>query len=105
MPQFIAPTSVGGFGVLSVSTSSLAISSCTAGPSSGSYPAVLPSGVVTVWNSADSANNLYVAPLGGTASAATCIPLMPGQFQMFSLPSGVVPAVISGGTSTALVIW
>ena len=108
MPQFIAPTSVGGFGVLSVSTSSLAISSCTAGPGSDSYPTgkPLPNGSVTLWNSIDSANNVNVAPLGGTAVAATCVPIAPGQAWTFSVgDSTTSPTVISSGSATLFVIW
>jgi hypothetical protein len=101
----IAPVSVGGFGSISLSTSSVAVSTAVAGPGSGAFPTELPNRCLTIWNSAASGGNCYVAPLGGTAVAATCLPLVPGQNVQFTTNGTTVPTIISDSTATVFVIW
>ena len=108
MLQPIVPVSVGGFGSISLSGTSVAISSCTTIAPSSAFPSILPAGAVTLWNSIDSAGNVYVNPIStsGTVAATTsCIPLAPGQSQMFAITQGQTPTAISNSTATLLVIW
>lgn len=106
MLQPTTPVSVGGYGTIAVTTSSVAISTAVAGVSSGAYPTSLelPSRVVTLWNSANSANTVFMSPLGGTATSS-CIPLLPGATAQWLLPGATTPSVVSDGTATLFVIW
>jgi hypothetical protein len=106
--QPIEPVSIGGFATLAVTNSSVAISTATAGPGSGSYPSTtigLPNGVVTLINSPDSAGNMYVGALGGTVTTANGVPLAPGQWMAFNIGGGTTPTVIATTTATLVVLW
>jgi hypothetical protein len=99
------PTATNGFGTLSVSTSSVALSTLTVGPNSLAWHMPL-NGTLYVSNSINSAGNLYVCPFGGACTAAAGIPLSPGQAYGFNLGgTNTSPTVIADTTATAVAQW
>jgi hypothetical protein len=91
-----------GFGILAVSTSSVTLSELTAGPNGQTFPTNIYT--VTVYNAG--AGNLFLAPLGGTAAAATCLPIAPGGSWTINLNGKTTsPTIISDSSATAVVTW
>lgn len=101
------PPPLNGYGTLSVSTSSVAISTLTKGPSSLNYPTgALPSSYITIRNSVSSASILYVCWFGGTCTSSVGEPIAIGETAVRNLGGSTVsPTVISGGTSTLIAGW
>lgn len=88
-----------GFGNYTLTANaSLALSNVTTGPNSATWPTT--PGLVFVTNTG--ANPAFIAPLGGTAAAATCIPLQPGQSYGFSSPVSGMTAISTLGTTLSL---
>ena len=102
----IYPPATAGYGTLSVSTSSIAVSTLTAGPNSASYPTgLLPSRFLSVRNSIGSAGFLYVCLYGGTCTASVGIPLAVGESKTWTLNSPTSPTVIAASTATLIAEW
>lgn len=101
-PCFVQDGTVTGFGTLSATATSAALSTLTTGPNSAAWPA-LPS-AVTVINSSASAGVAYVCPLGGTCTAATGIPLAAGAQIRFYQPSTAM-TVVAASTASVTAQW
>ena len=106
-PTTIYPPVTAGYGTLSVSTSSIAVSTLTAGPNSPSYPTglLLPSRFLSVRNSIGSAGVLYVCLYGGTCTAAVGTPLAIGESKTWTLNGTTSPTVIAASTATLVAEW
>ena len=93
---------VAGFSQGNVTTASVAVSSFIIGTYSAPWPTS--PGWVTVENQSNSSGILYVAPLGGTCSTTTDIPIAVGGSYSFLNPSSAM-TVCSSSTATADIIW
>ena len=100
-PFPVAGTAVVGFGVLSLTNASTALSTLTLGPNSGAWSTA---GVVYVLNRSASAGNAYVCPLAGACTAATGLELVPGQVYGFTRPATGM-TVIAASTATVEAQW
>lgn len=87
-----------GFGNLTLTNASAALSGVTTGPNSAAWPTA--PGLVFVTNTG--LNPAFIAPLGGVAVAATCIPLQPGQSYGFSSPVSGMTAISTLGTTLSI---
>ena len=96
------PSSVTGWGQLSVTSSSTLMSGLSTGQKSGAWPNY--PGMVYISNSPASAGILYVAPLGGTCSSTTDIPIAVGGSYGFLHPSSSL-TVCAASTATAVAQW
>ena len=110
VPTPTVPSSLSGFGTLSVLAASLAVSTLTLGPNSAVYPTGgLPNRYMTIRNSPASANTVFVCALGGTCTTANGSPIAVGGSTTWNIPSanGIFPSVtvISAGTATIVVEW
>ena len=99
------PPSCNGFGTLAATNASAALSTLTVGPGSNLW--LMPfNGTLYIKNSAASADNVYVCPLGGTCSATVGIPLAPGEAYGFNLGGSTTsPTVFATSTATVVAQW
>lgn len=98
------PTITNGFGTLSVTAASVAVSTVTVGVNSLAWRMPL-NGTLVIQNSQASAGLLYVCPLGGTCTSAGW-PVSPGGSITFSLGGSTTsPTVIAATTATAIIGW
>lgn len=99
------PTVLNGYGTLSVSNSSIAVSGVTTSPNSAAWKMPL-NGYLYITNSPASAGTLYVCPLGGTCSSSNGTPLSIGSQSIFNLGGSTTsPTVIAASTATAIISW
>lgn len=99
------PTVQNGYGTLSVTNSSVAVSTVTTSPNSAVWKMPL-NGYLFIRNSPSSAGILYVCPLGGTCSSSNGIPLNIGDNGQFNLGGSTTsPTVIAASTATAIIGW
>jgi hypothetical protein len=91
-----------GFGTLSATAASAALSGLTPGPNSAVWP-TSPAQMFVI-NSPGSAGIVYVCPLGGTCSATVGIPLSVGQSYALYQPSTSM-TVFAVSTATVVAQW
>lgn len=105
------PTILSGYGALSVTTVSAALSTVTVSSVTGSaaYPTVggFPSETLTITNSPASANSVFFCPFGGAATSSIGIPIGKGTLRVFNLGGTPAskPTIISDGTATVIIEW
>lgn len=110
-PTIVSPAATSGFGTVSVSTSSIALSTVTLGPSSAAFPVGgLPNQQIAVSNSPASAGIAYLCPLGGTCTTANGLPLAVGERRTLYLKAAASgqltsPTVIAVSTATVVADW
>ena len=95
------PASVVGYGVLSLTAASTAMSTLTLSPNSGAWAVT---GTVFIKNRSASAGNAYVCPMGGACTSAVGIELIPGQAYGFTKPASAM-TVIAASTATVEAQW
>ncbi len=100
------PPGLSGFGTLSATNSSTALSTLTVGPNSKAW-AMPFAGVLNLLNASTSAGLLYLCPFGGTCSATVGIPLIVGQsISGINLGGSTVsPTVFAVSTATVVAWW
>lgn len=98
-----APTITNGYGTLSVSTSSVAVSTVTTSPNSGAW--VMPlNGNLVIQNNGGS--NVYVCLLGGTCTASNGWKVPPNAVITFNIGGYTTsPTIISDSSATVNVGW
>lgn len=97
------PSIQNGFGTLSVSNSSIAISTVTAGPNSNAWSMPL-FGNLVVNN--QGSNAAWICPLGGVCTAANGLQISAGANVTFSLGGQTTsPTVISTAGTTLWIGW
>jgi hypothetical protein len=97
------PTSVQG--TLAVSTSSVAISSLTLVPGSGSFAMPPPNGgKITIKNHGDSAGNVRICWFGGTCTTSVGKILEPGASSSVRLTGSTSPSVIGDAAGNTISI-
>lgn len=94
------PPKITAYGILSVSTSSVALSTLTTSPNSAAWSTTYPNGYVAIRNSILSAGVVYVCWLGGTCSAAVGDPIAVGQSATRNVGNGVSPTVFAASTAS-----
>lgn len=98
----IVSSAVTGFGTLSATNSSAALSTLTTGPNSAVWPTT--PGVLNIVNSPSSAGIAYLCPLAGTCSATVGIPVSPGFGYSFYQPVTTM-TVFAASTATLVAQW
>ncbi len=96
-----------GQGLLTVGTSSVALSGLTTVVNSPAWPTLpLPSGgLITLRSRSDSPNRAYVCAFGGSCSS-TGVSIDPGQVVYLNIgKSTTVPTIVSEGSSSIEVSW
>lgn len=88
-----------GFGTLAVSSSSILVSTLTAGPNAAAWSTA--QGMVYFYNAGAAA--LYLCPLGGTCATTTGIPIAVGATLAVFAPA--TTATVIGTTGTLVAIW
>jgi hypothetical protein len=100
--QPVLPTITNGFGTLSATSASAAVSTVTVGVNSNIW-VTPPHGNIVIQNAKTSAGVLYVCMLGGTCTSAGW-PLSPGDIITFNIGGRTTsPTVIAATTATALI--
>jgi hypothetical protein len=98
-----SPSIQNGFGTLTVSNSSIAISTLTAGPNSAAWSMPL-FGTLVVNN--QGANPAWICPFGGACTASNGFQIAAGGNITFSLGGQTVsPTVISTAGTTLAIGW
>ena len=97
------PSITNGFGTLTVSNSSIAVSTLTAGPSSPAWTMPLFGNLVVVNQGTAVA---YICPFGGSCSSSNGLQIAAGGNVTFSLGGQIVsPTVISPSGTTLWIGW
>lgn len=103
-PITVTTPPVNGFGTLSITTNSVAISTVTVGPNSPAYPTTLPNEAVSITNAGTAV--AYVCPLGGTCKTSNGVPLAVNETRTFNIGGNTTaPTVISGSAATLIITW
>jgi hypothetical protein len=97
----VGPPAIVGYGVLSLTAVSTAMSTLTLSPNSGAWAVT---GMVFIKNRSASASNAYVCPMAGVCTSAVGIELVPGQAYGFTNPASAM-TVIAASTATVEAQW
>ena len=97
----VGPPAIVGYGVLSLTAASAAMSMLTLSPNSGAWAVT---GTVFIKNRSASAGNIYVCPIAGVCTSAVGIELVPGQAYGFTKPASAI-TVIAASTATLEAQW
>jgi hypothetical protein len=97
----VGPPAIVGYGVLSLTAVSTAMSTLTLSPNSGAWAVT---GMVFIKNRSASASNAYVCPMAGVCMSAVGIELVPGQAYGFTNPASAM-TVIAASTATVEAQW
>jgi len=100
------PPGLSGFGTLSVTNASAAISTMTRTAGSATFVQPL-TGTLSILNAKSSAGNVYICFFGGVCTNAIGFPVVPGQ-QVYGINLGgstVSPTVIADTTATIWITW
>lgn len=99
-PITTTPPKLTAYGILSVSTSSVALSTLTPSPNSPAWSTTYPNNYVSIRNSILSAGVVYVCWLGGTCSATVGDPIAIGQSATRNVGNTVSPTLFTASTAT-----
>jgi len=93
--------SIVGFGKLAVTNSSALVSTLTIGPNSEAWPTS--PGVVDIVNDHQSADVVWVCPLGGACSATNGLPVPAGTSWRFNRPATAMTVFSTAGATIRIV--
>ena len=104
---YTAPALSHGSGVLSLTTSSVAVTTLTLAPNSPALLFPLPSATISFQAISTNAGSAWLCPLGGTCSASNAVEIPPGATVSISVSpnSATAPTLVATSTATVQVIW